>query len=84
MRSSAEPVRSVLQPGPPLEAAQRPPGPRWASCRRRPGVPAHMLVGVDEPLSDEELAELEALTAAATPGPWVALLRTNTESEAPA
>jgi hypothetical protein len=43
-----------------------------------------MLVGVDEPLSDEELAELEALTAAATPGPWVALLRTNTESEAPA
>jgi len=32
-----------------------------------------MLVGVDEPLSDEELAELEALTAAATPGPWVAL-----------
>jgi hypothetical protein len=33
-----------------------------------------MLVRVDEPLSDEELAELEALTAAATPGPWVAAL----------
>jgi hypothetical protein len=27
---------------------------------------------VDEPLSDQELAELEALTEAATPGPWVA------------
>jgi hypothetical protein len=32
------------------------------------------LFTVDEPLSDEELAELEALTGAATPGPWVANL----------
>ena len=74
MRSSAEPIRLVLQPRPPLEAPQRPPAPRWPSCRRRRGVLAHMLVGVDEPLSDEELADLEALTAAATPGPWVAAL----------
>jgi hypothetical protein len=34
---------------------------------------------MDDPLSDEEIAELEALTAAATPGPWVA----NIEEEAP-
>jgi hypothetical protein len=40
----------------------------------RPGVLAHMLSGVDEPLSDEELSELEELTGAATPGPWVAII----------
>jgi hypothetical protein len=34
---------------------------------------------MSEPLSDEELAELEALAAAATPGPWVAHI----EAEAP-
>ena len=33
----------------------------------------------DVPLTDEELAEFEALTAAATPGPWIA----NIEEEAP-
>jgi hypothetical protein len=34
---------------------------------------------MSEPLSDEELAELEALAADATPGPWVAHI----EAEAP-
>jgi hypothetical protein len=33
----------------------------------------------DEPLTDEELSELEALTAAASPAPWIA----NIEEEAP-
>jgi hypothetical protein len=33
----------------------------------------------DEPVTDDELAELERLTAAATPGPWTA----NIEEEAP-
>ena len=32
---------------------------------------------MDDPVTDEELAELEALTDAATPGPWIA----NLESE---
>jgi hypothetical protein len=36
-------------------------------------------VAVTEPFSDEEIAELGALTAAATPGPWVAHI----EGEAP-
>ena len=31
-----------------------------------------MLLAMGEPLSDEELSELEALTTAATPSPWVA------------
>jgi len=34
---------------------------------------------MNEPLSEEELAELEALTADATPAPWVAQI----EAEAP-
>lgn len=29
---------------------------------------------MDEPLTDEELSEFEALTEAATPGPWVAMI----------
>jgi hypothetical protein len=33
----------------------------------------------EEPLTDEELAELERLAAAATPGPWIA----NIEEEEP-
>jgi hypothetical protein len=33
----------------------------------------------DEPLTDDELVELERLTSAATPGPWTA----NIEEEAP-
>ena len=34
---------------------------------------------MDAPLSEKELAELESLAAAATPGPWVA----HVEAEAP-
>ena len=42
-------------------------------CRSYPSSP------ISEPFTEEELSELEALTAAATPGPWVA----NIEEEAP-
>jgi hypothetical protein len=38
-----------------------------------------ILSPVSEPLSEQELAELESLTAAATPAPWVAHI----EAEAP-
>ena len=33
-----------------------------------------MLIGMDEPLSNQELSELETLTEAAAPAPWVAFI----------
>jgi hypothetical protein len=36
------------------------------------GYERRYCLAMDEPLSDEQLTELEALTGAAAPGPWVA------------
>jgi len=47
----------------------------WADWHRdgsRASRPYWLLM--DEPLTDQELSELEALTKAATPSPWVAMI----------